>query len=167
MLLFERRGGLIEGLVGKYRVLTENDVTTAIGIDIGQIPQGAAPDGRLIAQLDATHLLDEPVRDWLRTLDISGRVTVVWLFEREGIEIDYTEFATYHDDLWYPGSDDVWVIAHDGSRVVQMDHEELFYFYERDSDSSLSPDTPRRLYFPERETPDKPVWRRYLTWQQP
>jgi hypothetical protein len=166
MLMFERRSGVIKGLAGSYRALSEEEVNTAIGIDIGRIPQGAAPDGQLNAQLNATRLLDEPVREWLRSLDISGRVTVIWLFEREGIDIDFADFSTFFDDLWHPGSDDVWVISEDGSRVLQIDHEEYFSFFEREPDSSLPAGTQRQLYFPERESSDKPVWRRYLRWEK-
>jgi hypothetical protein len=165
MLKFERRGGTVEGLTGNYRALSAEEVLAAIGVGIGQIPQGAPPEGQLVAQLDATRLKDEEIRDWLKKLDIQGLVTVIWLFEREGIEIDYAIFAQFYDDLWYPSGDDVWVISEDGSRVVQIDHEELFYFYHREPDRPEVGQWHRQLHYPEREGDPSSIWRRYLTWE--
>jgi hypothetical protein len=165
MLKFERRGGEVEGLSGNYRMLSDEQVLNAIGIGIGQIPQGASPDGNLVAQLDASRLEDDEIRDWLRKLDIQGLVTVIWLFDREGIEIDYPLFATYFDDLWYLNDNDIWVISEDGSRVLQIDHEELFYIFHREPDHVEDGKRRRQLYFPEREADPSKIGRGYARWE--
>jgi hypothetical protein len=131
MPLFEERIAVIPGPTEKYRNLSKEDVVAALEIARIMFPVGREPAGQLVAPIDTSRLDEESVRDWLRGLGVQGRVRVVWIWDRNGIEIDYGDFATTFDDFWYPSSYDVWVISSDGKSILDMDHEEVFSLYRR------------------------------------
>ena len=78
------------------------------------------------ATLDAADEDAPIIREWLRTVPLSGQVIVLWIEFREGIRCDYNDFVSNYDDLWYPGSDDTWIINAEATVLLEMDHEEQF-----------------------------------------
>jgi hypothetical protein len=130
MPLIEERIAAIPSLREKYRVLSEQDVLAGIAVARIMFPAGSSPAGQMMASMDVSSADYDLVRAWLRQLDLHGLATVIWISERDGIEIDYADFITYFDDFWYPG-DDVWAISNDGNTILDMDHEEILSLYQR------------------------------------
>jgi hypothetical protein len=91
------------------------------------------PDDPILASLSSNMAYEneDAVREWLRSLELNGEVSFIWIASREGIRIDYDLFVQYYDYLWYPSSDDVW-ITRNLSWVLELDHEEIFSLYRFD-----------------------------------
>ena len=49
----------------------------------------------------------------------------LWPFETFAAEIALHDFAEHFDVLWYPASDDVWLLSLHHRRFVMLNHEEL------------------------------------------
>jgi hypothetical protein len=56
---------------------------------------------------------------------LGDRVCAVWPFETFAVEIALEDFADHFDELWYPASDDVWLLSLRHRRFVTLNHEEL------------------------------------------
>lgn len=76
-----------------------------------------------------TFAADEEVRSWLHSLPVEAEslVRVDWTRDGVGVEVPFSVFVRYFDDLWYPSSDDVVVVFPDGA-VLFLDHEERFSY---------------------------------------
>jgi len=72
---------------------------------------------------DATRAHLKEFRDRL-----GERVCALWPFEAFAVEINLADFAEHFDDLWYPASDDVWLLSLDHRRFVTINHEELVLY---------------------------------------
>lgn len=59
------------------------------------------------------------------------RCYLIWLADNEGVESDTASFVQYYDELWLPGSDDVWVAETNLNWLIFMDHEEVFEYRKR------------------------------------
>ncbi len=57
--------------------------------------------------------------------ELGGRVCALWPFEAFAVEIALDDFAEHFDELWYPASDDVWLLSLHHRRFVTLNHEEL------------------------------------------
>jgi hypothetical protein len=57
--------------------------------------------------------------------DLGERVCALWPFESFAVEIALEDFAVHFDELWYPASDDVWLLSLHRRRFVTLNHEEL------------------------------------------
>jgi hypothetical protein len=81
------------------------------------------------AKLLSTYLTDDEVRSWLSSLPVDAEclASVDWARDGLGVEIPFSVFMRYFDDLWYPSSDDVVVVFSDGA-VLLIDHEERLSF---------------------------------------
>lgn len=51
-------------------------------------------------------------------------VLALWPFESTLVELETSELIAHLDDLWFPSSDDLWIIATDVPKFVFLDHEE-------------------------------------------
>jgi hypothetical protein len=56
---------------------------------------------------------------------LGERVCAVWAFEAFAVEIALDDFADHFDELWFPASDDVWLLSLHHRRFVTLNHEEL------------------------------------------
>jgi hypothetical protein len=56
---------------------------------------------------------------------LGERVCALWPFEAFAVEIALDDFADNVDALWYPASDDVWLLSLHHRRFVTLNHEEL------------------------------------------
>ena len=82
-----------------------------------------------VAEINATSLTFQEVRDWLSGLPVGGHaeLRVAWIAERIGARMSFGAFAAHIDDLWFPAVDDIVALLHaDGDlMVLVLDHEEL------------------------------------------
>lgn len=60
--------------------------------------------------------------DW--GLATEGEVYALWPAERCGIALYGAQFVDHYDDLWYPSSDDVWIVPSSYSKLINLTHEE-------------------------------------------
>ena len=56
---------------------------------------------------------------------LGERVCALWPFEAFALEIAVDDFADHFDELWYPASDDVWLLSLHHRRFLTLNHEEL------------------------------------------
>ena len=70
------------------------------------------------------------MREHLRSLGVThdALATIVWASTAYGVVLRFRDFVAFYDDWWYPGSDDVWVSAHNGGWLLELDHEEILRF---------------------------------------
>jgi len=75
--------------------------------------------------------LPADVRAWLHQLpiDMQTSVSVLWPAMHSGLSMTFQAFVDIYDDLWYPGSDDVWVRPLAGAWLLELDHEEIVRFF--------------------------------------
>jgi hypothetical protein len=59
---------------------------------------------------------------------LGDRVCALWPFEAFAVEIALDDFADHFDELWYPASDDVWLLSLHHRRFLTLNHEELVLF---------------------------------------
>lgn len=57
--------------------------------------------------------------------ELGERVCALWPFESFAVEIALADFAEHLDELWFPASDDVWLLSLHHRRFVTLNHEEL------------------------------------------
>jgi hypothetical protein len=57
--------------------------------------------------------------------ELGERVCALWPFEGFAVEIGLDDFADHFDELWFPASDDVWLLSLHHRRFVTLNHEEL------------------------------------------
>jgi hypothetical protein len=55
-------------------------------------------------------------------------VCALWPFEPYAAELAVDDFAEHFDDLWFPASDDVWLLSLHHRRFLTLNHEELLLF---------------------------------------
>jgi hypothetical protein len=60
--------------------------------------------------------------DWMQASQ--APFSVLWLGESAGVVIEGERFIAHYDDLWYPGSDDVWVLSPGSGTLIMLSHEE-------------------------------------------
>lgn len=56
---------------------------------------------------------------------LGERVCALWPFESFAVELALVDFAEHFDELWFPASDDVWLLSPHHRRFVTLNHEEL------------------------------------------
>lgn len=75
--------------------------------------------------LDAKNLLAAEIVEWLARQGLGDdTVNVYWAYQREGVQMQFTDFLGHLDELWLPGSDDVIVESTKNKFVLSIDHEE-------------------------------------------
>lgn len=74
----------------------------------------------------------EEMRAWLRSLPVPADepVIVLWPDMRSGIFTTFGGFVNAFDDLWFPSSDDVWIMSARSRLLMELDHEEVFRCFE-------------------------------------
>lgn len=91
-----------------------------------RFPSGASVFERTLAD-------DTPsqVRCWLRSLpvDQTDEVAILWASNGFGVRVRFGGFVDVYDDLWYPSSDDVWVVPLRGEWLLELTHEEEARFF--------------------------------------
>ncbi|MGP3985643.1 hypothetical protein [Streptomyces sp. 3N207] len=96
-----------------------------LGDDLARVPE-IQQNAEVSA--DASHFLAEDLQSWLlaQNVDIDAEVLGVWLSDGLAARASYGKFVEVIDDLWYPSSDDVAIIAlnPNGMDVIIIDHEE-------------------------------------------
>lgn len=65
------------------------------------------------------------------TSEAESIVVVIWANDHTGSMMKYSCFAEYFDDLWYPSSDDVWVVDPAFLWLIEVDHEEILSCYRK------------------------------------
>ncbi len=111
----------------RYRTLEEDDLkrkTDAIRSRRLRLTAGDVLATASFAALDAAE-----ARQWLdRALSLVAPdgelVQLVWPAHRFGVDMRLADLIEYHDHLWFPSSDDVWVAPVDLSWLLELDHEE-------------------------------------------
>lgn len=101
---------------------------TAAVNNISAVRQRLRAAARDVAALDTSEMGRDGVSKWLLSLSIDPRTTVVllWPSDRVGAHIRYDEFAKNYDELWFPSTDDVWLLDPASDWILELDHEELF-----------------------------------------
>ncbi|HXV57449.1 MAG TPA: hypothetical protein VD704_06230 [Gaiellaceae bacterium] len=59
---------------------------------------------------------------------LGERVCALWPFEAFAVEMALDDFADHLDELWFPASDDVWLLSLHHRRFLTINHEELLLF---------------------------------------
>jgi hypothetical protein len=57
--------------------------------------------------------------------ELGSRVCALWPYEAFAVELALADFADSFDVLWYPASDDVWLLSLRHRHFVTLNHEEL------------------------------------------
>jgi hypothetical protein len=72
----------------------------------------------------------EATKARLRALagELGERVCALWAFEGFAAEIALDDVAEHLDELWFPASDDLWLLSLGHRRFVLLHHDELFLF---------------------------------------
>jgi hypothetical protein len=130
--MIEQRLSQLPQLASKYKLLPASKVID----DIKSLIDLINSDQNLIHSSQAKDVSDidskAEVLDWFQTLGIQDHeVDVYWISSQEGIHIEYANFVLSYDDLWYPGADDVWVTDSARTWVLELNHEEIFSFYQK------------------------------------
>ena len=63
-----------------------------------------------------------------RDEDLGERVCALWPFEAFAVELAVDDFADHFEELWYPASDDVWLLSLHHRRFVVLSHDELLLY---------------------------------------
>jgi hypothetical protein len=63
-----------------------------------------------------------------RDEDLGERVCALWPFEAFAVELAVDDFADRFEELWYPASDDVWLLSLHHRRLLVLNHEELLLY---------------------------------------
>jgi hypothetical protein len=84
----------------------------------------------LSKQMNIEYAEPDEVKEFLSSLEITNdeAVRLIWRADEAGISIIFRDFVQYYDDLWYPSSDDVWVVEESLSWLLEFDHEEFIAF---------------------------------------
>jgi hypothetical protein len=59
---------------------------------------------------------------------LGDRVCALWPFDAFAAEVSLDDFADHLDELWFPASDDVWLLSLHHRRFLTLNHEELLLF---------------------------------------
>lgn len=83
-----------------------------------------------LKEYDASDEDPTAIKTWLHSLVKNNvEVLVIWLNFNIGVGIDYHLFVENYDELWYPSSDDIWIVSSELTPwVIELDHEEIFSF---------------------------------------
>ncbi len=57
--------------------------------------------------------------------DFDERVLALWPSESTLIDIGLEDLITNLDELWFPSSDDIWVLNPSAPKFLLLDHEEM------------------------------------------
>lgn len=90
------------------------------------------PRETTIRTINGTDLSPQEIKSFLTSLLIEPEIvtTLIWPYDRCGIYLPFHLFIEYYDDLWYPASDDVWIMDPNISWLLEIDHEENFSFFQ-------------------------------------
>src|SRR5262249_28890113 len=128
----------IPELRGKYALLPTGIVDSYI-----QRIQELLASGSLHISIREGRLCRENISDSspeeVRNLLFSYRpdsieVTLLWLSDRYGIVISFTDFVRYYDDLWFPSRDDLWITNESFDWLIELNHEETLTLFQQDRD---------------------------------
>ena len=130
-MVIEHRLDEIKALKGKHEFLPRDEVTADIKNTVSLIRSGDSVV-RKTMERDFSDADRSEILHWLHNLGIGGdKVKVYWVSNLEGIRIQFEDFASNYDELWHPGADDVIVISSERTWILELNHEEIFSFYER------------------------------------
>jgi hypothetical protein len=127
-MVIEYRLPRIEALRGRYRPLDRAEVTA----DVQHIRRLLPPVGDAMEAIDQRDFSDADESEaiaWLSELGIGGAVRVLWPAWKDGVSMAFADFASNYSDLWYPDSDNVWVVPDGIDWVLELFHEEVFSLY--------------------------------------
>lgn len=112
--------------LNKLELLTREEVMQDIELIADKRPHGES----LLAK-DSYHTEEGEVIAWLNSLSqFTGKeIRMYWIPDREGVILNYDEFAKHYSDLCYPSSDDVWVVDENRDYLLEWDHEEVFTLF--------------------------------------
>jgi hypothetical protein len=60
--------------------------------------------------------------------ELGERVCVLWPLDAFAVEMALADFADHFDELWFPASDDVWLLSLHHRRFVTLNREELLLY---------------------------------------
>lgn len=81
---------------------------------------------------DVGEMDGDAVRGWLASLPVEPtRVVALWPAARHGVELSWEDFCKEYDEIWLPAATDVWVTSSDMGWLLELDHDELFWFWKR------------------------------------
>lgn len=119
----------VDSLKGKYALLS----TAEAEISINEIITLIIYENPIILktqEVDFSDATKEEVLSWLKNLPISKKIVhLYWVSPREGIKLNFDDFAANYDELWYPSTDDVLVVDIDKRWIIVLNHEEIFSLY--------------------------------------
>lgn len=96
---------------------------------------GQIRSGKLIleSEIDVKDKSSLEEKNWLtNTIKTNKKVMVIWVTYSEAALLDFHDFVKFHEDLWLPSAEDIWIIDQiDYSWVLELDHEEIFRLYKK------------------------------------
>jgi hypothetical protein len=79
----------------------------------------------IIQEIDISDLDQLEIQTFLRSLPFGNdKILVIWVFESFGIQLPFNLFCKYFDELWFPGSDDIWICDTQYLYCLEISHEE-------------------------------------------
>jgi hypothetical protein len=81
-------------------------------------------------RLNSEDISREDVLAWLVALPLAQQETVcvLWPSYSCGVAMTFGNFARNYDVLWYPGADDIYVVAEAEGCILEVTHEEQWRF---------------------------------------
>ncbi|XGW00166.1 MAG: hypothetical protein ACAF41_14670 [Leptolyngbya sp. BL-A-14] len=130
--MLEFRLDSIKQLEGKHKLLIKHEVISSINeLLIYLFVKKTNPK----LEKDFSNAQRIEVISFLEALEAHNQiVNVYWVSAKEGIQILFQEFRLNYDELWLPGADDLLIENVDKTWILQMHHEEVFSFYQREVD---------------------------------
>lgn len=115
-------------------VLMPNTLTKGYLQTIVKLLYGKGPgmrDFRLVSRIELPKLTEENIIAWLWSLPLPLEINAIWVSFNAGYRMSKTQFIEHYSDLWYPSSDDIFLIDEKISFILEMSHEEVFSFWKR------------------------------------
>jgi len=81
---------------------------------------------------DFSQYRPEEIHNTLMSFDVDAdeAVNVIWVSDRKGIRVNhYKLLVTHFEDMYYAGCDDIWLTNDIISWIIEINHEEVLWFY--------------------------------------
>ena len=84
--------------------------------------------------IDVSDMNSDEVRVWLKELPVLNiKIDAYWVSFEEGINLYYYDFIKDYNELWYPGTDDIWITEGSFAWLIELNHEEVISFWIKSS----------------------------------
>ena len=124
----------IETILGKlgvdHRTLAEDEAVARCADLEARFGEREHRNEPVQLSADVGELSGDEVRGWLGELPVDpGLVLALWPANRHGVELAWADFCREYDEIWLPAATDVWVAPASLTWLLELDPDELFWFW--------------------------------------